>query len=229
MDPKTIEFIKQLGITSVWIILLVIIIGYLAKKLFELFVDATIDKKKADLSKELEHYKQELSADAQVYKLGLDKKLEEYKNNLQQTSQEHQIRFSKLHADRAETIKTLFSKLVKMEESMSSFVHPFQGVDEPSIESKAEVAADDGNDFLKYYHSNEILFNDNTCKIIDKLNDNFRSAYSKHLMHIKRVRNQATSVSLIEGLDPYFDILKNEIIKLKKTLTDDFRTSLGVL
>jgi len=229
MDVKWIEFFKQLGFTSLWAIILILIIGFLAKKLFDFFIDKTIDSKKSDLGKELEQFKQELSTEAQIHKLDLDKTLEEYKNSLQQVSQEHQIRFSKLHADRAETIKTLFSKLVKLEDAMISFVAPLQWSGEPSPSEKSNIAANEGNDFLSFFHNNEILFNDRTCEIINELNFKFKTAYDEHVTHLKREKEPHMYKNLPKDLDPYFDILKNEVPKLKKLLTDDFRKTLGVL
>jgi len=54
-DSKWIDFLNELGITSLWAILLVFIIGYLAKKLFEFFVNEMTDLKKSELSKDLEN------------------------------------------------------------------------------------------------------------------------------------------------------------------------------
>jgi len=229
MDTKWIDFFKELGITSLWLIALLFIIGFLAKKLFDFFIDGTVEAKKSELAKELENFKQSLSTQAQFHKLEIDKTLEEYKNSLQQVSQEHQIRFSKLHADRAETIKTLFSKLVKMEDSIGSFIAPFQGVNEPSADDKARIAATDGNDFLDYYQSNQILFNDHTCEIIDQLNTEFKTAFNKHSLHLRTIKNQSGLSAISQGEDPYFDILKNKIPTLKRKLSEDFRKTLGVL
>jgi hypothetical protein len=222
------NFYEQLGITSAWAVLVFVVIGYLAKKIFEFFINGTIDLKKSELERELESFKQTLSSEAQIHKLGLDKSLEEHKNSLQQISQEHQIRFSKLHLDRAETIKSLFTKLVKMELSMESYMKPFQGANESPVEDKSIIAAEDGNDFQEYYLSNQILLSDSTCKIIDSLNDNFRIAFMKHSSDIRRQKLPYNRIAE-NNIDPYFDILKKEIPKLKRTLTDDFRNILGVL
>ena len=112
---------------------------------------------------------------------------------------------------------------------MRSFMAPFQSVNEPSTEVKSNIAATDGNDFLDFYHSNEILFNEKTGEIIDQLDTKFRSAFNKHVLHLRREGNQNYSGVPIQGEDPYFDILKNEVPKLKKQLIDDFRKTLGVL
>ena len=83
MDSKWVDFFKQLGITSIWIIILVIIIGFLSKKLFEIFLNNVTDLKRGELSKDLEGFKQDLSTQAQIHKLELDKSLEGHKNSLQ--------------------------------------------------------------------------------------------------------------------------------------------------
>ena len=54
---------------------------------------------------------------------------------------EHQIRFSKLHHDRADVIRELYSKLVKMEISLRYYMKRFEFGNEPSDEEKRGFAA----------------------------------------------------------------------------------------
>jgi|GEM_PF-2050774 hypothetical protein len=231
MDVKWIEFFKQLGFTTAGPIFLLIIIGFFGKKMMEYFFSETIELKKSELDKEIEVFKVALSSQTQVYKLELDKNLETYKNTLQQISHEHQIKFSKLHSDRAEIMKELFAKLVKMEKSMSSLMSPFQAAGELSKEEKTKIASDDALDFLYYFKANEILFNKQTCSTLNNLNESFQSAWRDFHMYKPEEPFQNLEVrekQFLKSVEAYYQTLNKEVLGLKKQLKDDFRKILGV-
>ncbi len=110
-------------------------------------------------------------------------------------------------------------------------MRPFQEVGESPIDEKMTEAANSANDFVKYYKSNEILFNETTCKIFDKINESFLKAWKD----FRRSRQFGTTASpelsqdLIEKeLDAYYKTLLEDIPKLKNELKQDFRKILGV-
>lgn len=230
MDAKWIEFFKQLGFITASQVLLLIVIGFFGKKIVEFFFSQTIEVKKAELNQNLEAFKQTLTAQTQAQKLELDKNLETYKNTLQQISQENQIKFSKLHQERAAIIKEFYSKLAITEKSMNSYMAPFQPAGDPPMKEKSEVAAKDANDFLEYYRQNEIVFNNDTCAIIEKLNASFVKAWNEFNKY-QRKMNSGGFVSeeeINKSLAPYYNVLKKEIPELKGKLKEDFRKTLGV-
>jgi hypothetical protein len=232
MDVKWIDFFTQLGFSTAGQILLLIVVGFFGKKIIEYFLSENIELMKTELNMELESHKIELASQTQTHKLELDKNLETFKNTLQQVSYEHQIKFSKLHSDRAEIIKILFSKLVIMEKSMNSFMAPFQRTGEPSLTDKSQKAANDANDFLDYYLGNEILFKEETCQIINTLNDSFKKAWNSYnTFPVGKVAptlvNEEKRIELT--MKAYFDFLNKEVPSLKQQLKDDFRKTLGVI
>ncbi|RKR08194.1 hypothetical protein C8C83_5429 [Flavobacterium sp. 90] len=229
MDVKWIEFFTELGVTTAGQILVFIAIGFFGKKLFEFFFNASIEIKKAELNTELENFKQNLSSEAQNHKLELDKNLESHKSLLSQASQENQIRFSKLHSDRAEIVKNLYSKLVTMEKSMNSFMAPFQAAGDIPLEEKRRIAANDGNDFSDYFDSNEIFFNENTCSIINSINENFEKAFNEFTAISPGQPNAQNEIlRMHKSMNAYYDILNKKVVELKSKLKADFRDTLGV-
>lgn len=230
MDAKWIEFFKQLGFVTASQVLLLIVLGFFGKKLVEFFLSQLFENKKAEINQNLEAFKQTLTAQTQAQKLELDKNLETYKNTLQQISQENQIKFSKLHEERAAIIKELFAKLAVMEKSMNTLMKPFQLVGEPSLEEKSQMAAKDANDFLEYYRQNEIVFNNETCTIINKLNESFVKAWNDFMKYQRKLKTESfqTEEEINKSLSPYYDVLNKEVPELKEKLKDDFRRTLGV-
>jgi hypothetical protein len=135
------------------------------------------------------------------------------------------IRFSKLHNDRAESIKKLYSKLVKMEESMRSWMDPRQFPEEENKEKKQKIAQKNVNRFIRYYNINRIIFRKDICKIIDEINKkmddtwlDFASiqAYEKGDNERRKLWKKS------------WNTIGKEIPKLKHELEDEFREILGV-
>lgn len=226
-----IEILKALGFTTLGQILLLIVIGFFGKKLFEFFFSESIELKKAELNQELETHKQNLKSESDKHKLALDKEMEVFKGSLSKQSFEHQTRYQQLHTDRAETIKKLFGLLYELETKMESLMRPFQAAGEKPVDEKFQEAADAANEFVKFYKSNEILFNANTCKTFEKINDSFLNAWKN--FRTSRQYGQGASPDLSQELikkemDAYYETLMKEIPELKTELKEDFRRLLGV-
>jgi hypothetical protein len=230
MDSKMIDLLKQIGIISASQILLLIVIGFFGKKMIEFFFSETIELKKAELNQSLEAFKQTLATQTHAQKLELDKTLESYKNTLLQISHENQIKFSKLHQERAEVIKQLYSKLVRMEKSMTSFMNPFQWTGEPPEEEKRKIASTDAQDFMNFFEENEVLLNPETCKIINSISDAFYKAWREHNRYLRKsnMKLQLTEEDIDKSLTAFEETLKKEVPSLKEKLKDDFRQNLGV-
>ena len=229
MDTKLIGFFEALGISSAGTILVLIVIGFFGKKLIEYFFSETVELKKAELSREIESFKATISSQAQIHKLQLDKNMESYKSSLQLMAHEQQTKFLKLHTDRAEVVKELFKRIVAVEKSMNSLMAPFQATGEPSLSEKSTIAAADANNFLDYYQSNELLFNEQTCSIITKLNDSIKSAWKSYHMYHHTYGDPDLEQKRIDAtLKAYYDVLNKEVIAIKDELKKDLREILGV-
>lgn len=70
----------------------------------------------------------------------LSEDLESFKTKLQSAALEHQVRFTRLHENRASIIAELYSKLVALHDSASSFVRWYPSVgDEERRERLAQL------------------------------------------------------------------------------------------
>jgi len=228
---KWFEILQGLGFTAGIQILFLIVIGFFGKKLFEYFFSKTIELKKTELNQELENHKQKLQSETNSHKLILDKDLEKFKGELSILSFEHQTKYLQLHTDRAETIKKLFGLLYDLEVNMESLMRPFQAVGEKPIDEKFQEAADAANNFVKFYKSNEILFNSKTCELFEKINESFLKAWKdfRNSRQFGQTAGPELSQELVEKeMNAYYETLLKKMPELKNELKDDFRNLLGV-
>ena len=82
--------------------------------------------------------------------------LEKEKAELARMTKEHEIRFSQLHLDRAQTIKKLYVELDDLYQAMISLLKYFQGVDEPKMEEKAAKMKQAHQAFISTVYKNKI-------------------------------------------------------------------------
>jgi hypothetical protein len=161
----------------------------------------------------------------------LDKDLERFKSRLQTSVTEHQIRYAKLHDDRAEVIRSTFTKIVVMHRSMKSYMNAFQsGRDDKEVrqnlEKKGVKAADDINEFIDYYSENEIFFSEEICKNMNRLIEIVREAWWTYDLQIV---NAPRGQSSIKHWDKIEKTLTEDIPTIKKQLIEQMRQILGVI
>ena len=210
-----IDILKNFGIFSVGTISITGLIGYLGKKLIETYLTQRVEKYKADLESE-----------SKLQKVELDQKLENYKAELTRINFEHQIRFSKLHVDRAEAIKELFRRLVRLQDSMESLMRRIQFVGERPIIEKLAESGRLGNEFLDFFKENELIFNEGTGKLIYAINDQFLSAWRD--FNLAEQFKDVHDPDLIQDvykkrLKAYDETLMTEVPKIKGELITEFR------
>ena len=188
-------------------------ITYLAKHLFENY-----------LQRKLEDYRS-----------NLDRQSDEYRHRLELISQENQIRFSKLHGDRAEVIVNLFKKLVKMDQSFRAYMGPIIVGGAPDKPTRQETAINAANDFLKFFFDNEIYFDNALCETIKEINQLYLDAWYGYNVYDdeaalrdaqfdKEFRKERS-----EAFKKAWEIIEKKIPTVKKNLEDQFRKLLGVI
>jgi len=102
-------------------------------------------------------------------KLWAAKILEREKLELDKLRKEHEIRFSKLHVERAEAIKELARLLQELHDSMHSFLKDFQPVDEPDLEQKVSQSRTIHNAFVSIFKKNKVFFSKDTASLIHQI------------------------------------------------------------
>jgi len=173
------------------------------------------------------------------YKSSLQKDIEVHKSELARQSLEHEIRFSKLHSDRAEKIKALYTKVIELEKALVHATTIAQGPefikdnkrDEDCIQAIRELISQ--LEFDKIYFAKETIL---------KFEEIIKEAWSI-IFKMRRVRSTAANMDYYISVgknvpdsylnhgdlwDKAFERTQNEFKELKEALADDFRRLIGI-
>jgi hypothetical protein len=169
----------------------------------------------------LEKYKNELIQESIKYKSVLDKDLEKFK-----------IKYTRLHLEQVEIIKLLYSKLIKAERPLEYLLRPIKVNPDKSNEEIAKEVVQKANDFFDYFDENEVIFNEDTCKTIKLIKENYLKVWKTY--SIKQFMGENVSgellIKLVDDMkDAYERILEGEMQTLKAELKNDFRKKLGII
>ena len=96
-------------------VILLTAVGFLIKIFLNHNLTKDADNFRADLQSRADEFRIQLQSNASV-------QIEKLRATLQQTAIEHQIRFSKLHENRAEFIRDLYQRLVRARGDAAKFV-----------------------------------------------------------------------------------------------------------
>jgi hypothetical protein len=154
-------------IQTICIIIFIPTVLFFGKKLINYFFDATIELKKAELNQDLENHKKELEQQNKDFQHSLDLKLNDFN-----------IRFSKLHQDRAEVIKELYYKVIELQSAMTVFTSRIHLIiEDPEKEKKERIdRVNKGfNDFVDFYIPNRIYFEKGLVEKLDNLLNEYRN------------------------------------------------------
>lgn len=159
-----------------------------------------------------------------VIELFFSRKVEQFKNDLEKEAHIYKVRYEKMHAERSEVIKNVYTKMVKMHRSFGSLMSLAEFVGEPTKAEKAKIAADYANDFTEYYEQNRIFFDEKLANKIDNMSKLLRSTW------IKFQTSQMENVGDFKGKYwvEAWDIIDKEVPKFKKDIEKDFRQIFGV-
>lgn len=147
----------------------------------------------------------------------IDRDLEKFKSNLEKMSYEHQVRFSKLHEIRAETIAKLYSLLYDYQWAVCAFLREFpKNIDTAELDKKSY-------EFKDYYDKNRILFTENMCTQVEKLVDLLYSSYVP-----LETSNNADGKQSTEWRK-CADTIQKEYPKVRQSLEREFKEILGVI
>ncbi len=173
------------------------------------------------------------------YKSNLQKEIEIHKNELAKKSLEHEIKFSKLHTDRAEIIKVLYIKLVGLERLLLYATTFNQGPDFIEDTKRDTDCIEAIQNLIEQLEKDKIYFTSDT---IEKFEEIIKEAW-KIVFEMRRVRLNANNhnsyissgMKSPESYLNYFDLwdsafqrTQNEFRQLKESLAEDFRNLIGL-
>ena len=169
----------------------------------------------------LEKYKNELKQESIKFQSILDRDLEKFK-----------IKYTRLHIEQVEIIKSLYSKLIQAEKPLEYLLRPIKiNPDKPNEEIAKEVV-EKANIFFDYFDENEVIFGEETCKIIRSIKENYIKVWNTYSTKQFMRENLAGDlyVKLVNDMkEAYEKILEGEMQVLKNDLKNDFRKMLGII
>ena len=206
---------------NAFFLLAVLVFG---KKIIIYFFDETIELKKAELNQDLENHKKVLEQQNKDFQHSLDLKLNDFN-----------IRFSKLHQDRADVIKELYHKVIELQSAMTVFtrrIHPIIEDADKENEERIERVNKGFNDFVNFYFPNKIYFERKLAEKLDFLAQLYRDKSWNFGYLSNRIRKENIPAEVYKEfsneMKEISKFVDEEFPKVIEELEDEFRSLLGV-
>ncbi|WP_242276986.1 hypothetical protein [Bacillus cereus group sp. BfR-BA-01446] len=220
-------------------------IVYLSKQGFLHAMKRLEENHKSELRKREEDYKKELNKELKridaEFKVLTDRQIEEHKSELKKINDKYQIKFSKLHADRAVIIQDLYSKLVALESKAKDLMGPNGGINRsiPRSREPEETAKrfDDLKvstvDLVDCYTKNKIYFSEEVCKLFEDITNGIPTIAVQFFSYMPNKGVQVEEVISEEEKKKedriVAEFVYDEMPKIKGALEAEFRELLGVI
>ena len=176
---------------------------------------------------------------AYLGKTGIDafmsSRIESYKNDLERTAVEHSVRFQRLHAERADIIKTFYEEFSQLDEVLSSTLAPFQPVQDKPLVAKVQLMSKHFNDTREYFVPRRIFFDEQACEQVDRVLSVARgiffdvTAHEIDVLHPQYRYDRGILTERHEFWEKARVSHKNDFSPLKKNLESQFRALLGIV
>lgn len=207
------DLLTTLGITSIWLIVILIIVGFISKIAIEKFFDSRLEKAKNEL----------------------ETKLESYKAELERIKKENEIKFNRLHTERANALKELWTHLRLYKNSTFVLLDMLESNDDRRQEQMKYLVNNYVN-FVSSYEDNVILFSLETCDVIDEFRAQKERIDQKVYDYLNNEEIIALKNNNEEERKKYLDTLqevRNEaegtIIPILMRVIAEFREIMGVI
>ena len=172
---------------------------------------------KYEYQKRLEETKSKLNGELEGLRAGYQKILDE-----------NQIRFSQLHSDRADAIKTLYQKIADMEAAIGAVVAPLQhgGVDTQTEQKKA--AAEAAEELRTYFSRNRIFFSRGDCDLIEKLQETAQKSFIDYTTYdgVQDMENK-DRIKQRQSMYDAWNTMQTDFQDVRKSLEAEFQRTLG--
>ena len=158
----------------------------------------------------------------------LAKDIEKFKADLQLSAVEHQVRFSKLYERRAEILAELYELLVKATWETSRFTSLMQWEDDPDKKEQYRTAMNAIAAYFRFLDQNRIWLPSDICEPLEE----FAKALRKPTIELDTylsIENPTaqTLQDLRNAWKEAWELVENDIPKLRKAIEERFRSILG--
>jgi hypothetical protein len=173
------------------------------------------------------------------YKAALTKDIEDHKNELAKLSLEHQVKFTKLHDERAEKIRILYARVIELEKALIFSTTVFQGPEYINDTARDDASTEKLKELIQQLDYDRIYFSVDTLTKFDSI---IKESW-EIILQMRKVRRYASALNDFvirerpapeiyysetdlwqnanERTENKFNILKNE-------LADEFRNLLSI-
>lgn len=176
------------------------------------------------LNKNLELHKSELDKNVREFQHELDTSLESERNQFKLEF----IKYSRIHEERLKIIRELYKHLVNLHRSMKELTQllwPSTG--EAKEERRKRVidqAIESLDSFENYYTYEKIMFNEETCKLIDEVLKEFSESFR---LNTFEERWGPGDKAMKDFKEESADIINQKIPKILSNLENEFREQIG--
>lgn len=218
------ELLKLLLYSGPSVLILLILI-FFGKNAIEYFFAKTVEIKKEELAQNLEIHKSLLEKENKDFQHSLDTKLNEFN-----------VRFSKLHEERATVIKKLYELLVKLHSAtvaLTRQIHPI--IEDADKEEKQRLLTVNStlNEFQKFYLVNKIYFDKELADRLDKISNEYWNTNWDYAKNIRMLREGHHTPEffkkMIEDSRKITEAVDSDFTKSLEELENEFRKILGVV
>ena len=159
----------------------------------------------------------------------LTKDLETFKGKLQLAAIEHEIRYSKLHEKRAETVAELYRLLAIAVREAESFASPVTFSGEPEKWEKYRVAMNSIVDYYRYFDERRIYVSADLCMGLHDFAEKLRTPLIGFGVYLQiEYPNDNTAKDKMKAWTAAWDSVQKDIPPLRAALEIEFRQLLGV-
>lgn len=188
---------------------------------------------KSEYDQKLETHKSELKArtdaDIETHKAQLksqmDIEVEKLKSTLSVAATERNIRFSRLHEERAAVIAETYSLLKEVYIALGNYVKIFEPAGDLPREERRQIASDAHSDFRKYYPKKIIYIPKSTVEKLETINRELVKTFNEFAYSVDR--RPGSNDTNLEKWQQIFERMQGEMKEALEDLEDEFRKLLG--
>lgn len=185
---------------------LVAILGFLARSIIQHL-----------LTKDVESFKQQLEAESAHA-------AEHLKHELSMASIEHQVRFSKLHEQRAEVITKMYQNMIEAYIAVESFVSPIEWSGTEPKGTKYVKAMNKLSDFYQHFETNRIFIPEDLCNKMVTFVDGMRSETIGLGVYYITEKDPVVNAEMRSAWSKAFLYFREVVPKARKVLEEELRS-----
>ena len=171
-------------------------------------------------------YDQKIETHKAILKSQADIEIERLKSQLTIEAERHNVRFSRVFDEIAETVAGVYERIVSFHNAVGIYVGVLEWNDTPSKKERREAAAKALNELLAYYKQRKLYLPKTAAERVEHFYDGLYKLSLDFLFEVEiPIKEQSTNYS--KSWKKANDYMAKEAPPLLAALEDDFRNILG--